>query len=695
MFSRFKAFALFSALISALIVCVPAQAKLAPEPIYKQTLLDIVTMLDKGHYNHVPIDDQLSSRLLDRYLDHLDPTHSYFYASDVAGFEQWRHTLDDQINKGELSAAYAIFNRFEQRNLERLNYLIDRLSDDSVKYDFTKDETLNLERKNAPWIDSQSAMNDLWRKRLKNAMLSLILADKTVDEARTILLKRYKSQKQRVEQTNSEDVFQIYVNSLTSEYDPHTTYFTPEKSQSFNIDMSLSLEGIGAVLQSQDDMVKIVSLVPGGPAEKSGKLKPADLIVGVGQGDKGPIEDVVGWRLDDVVKKIRGPKDTVVRLEIIPADATDHNVRKTVRLVRSKVKLEDQAAHSRVLNLKRNGQVHKIGVIKVPAFYLDFTALQNGDPNYRSTTRDVKKLIEKLKAKHVEGLIIDLRNNGGGSLREANDMVGLFISRGPTVQVRDSSGRIDILGDFDPSVAWNGPMTVLVNRLSASASEIFTGAIKDYHRGLIVGSRTFGKGTVQTVQPVDHGQLKLTHAKFYRISGKSTQLKGVEPDIQLPTTYDEKQVGESALDDALPWDQVRAVRHGFYPSLDNYLPQLRAMHKQRVAHDPDFVFMREQVAHLKKEKHKDSVSLNEKTLRKERKAAEDWLLASENRRRKAKHEAPAASLSALEESLPKDKSGHRINPDAEALLHESAAITLDLIKLEEIGTTTAQNQKSG
>ncbi|GGB79993.1 tail-specific protease [Marinobacterium zhoushanense] len=677
---RFKLTPFFPALLFALFISLPAQARLDPEPIYKQTLLDVVETLQRGHYNRVDINDQLSSALFDRYLDTLDPSHSYFYAADVAEFEKWRTSLDDQIKNGELSAAYTIFNRFEQRNLERLDYIIARLEDESVEYDFTLDESIDLDRKEAPWIESTEEMNDLWRRRVKNALLSLKLADKSVAEAREILLKRYRSQKQRAEQTKSEDVFQTYVNSLTAEFDPHTQYYSPISAESFRITMSLSLEGIGAVLQGQDEMTKIVSLVPAGPAEKSGQLKPADLIVGVAQGDEGEFEDVVGWRLDDVVQLIRGPKDTVVRLQIIPSDAADQTMRKTVRLVRSKVKLEEQAAKSRVLQIEQNGRTHKIGVISIPAFYIDFQALQSGDPNYKSTTRDVHALIDELKTQQVEGLIIDLRDNGGGSLREANELVGLFISRGPTVQIRDPDGRVDILGDFNPEVAWNGPLTVIVNRLSASASEIFAGAIQDYQRGLVVGSRTFGKGTVQVVQEIDHGQIKMTHSKFYRISGESTQHKGVNPDIQFPTLYDENEIGESSLDSALPWDKVRPVRYGRFPSLTELLPTLSQMHHQRTDSDPDFLFMNEQIERLK-EKRSDRVSLNENTLKEEREKAESWVLDSENRRRRGKGLDKVESLAELEQTLPKDEQGRTINPEAEALLNESAHIMLDMINL--------------
>ncbi len=676
---------------TALTFSFSAQARLDPDPVYRQTLLDVITTLKEGHYNQIEINDSLSSSLLDRYLERLDPTRSYFYASDIREFETLRSQLDDQVKRGDLSAAYGLFNRLEERQLSRLDFLISRLEDENTEYDFTVDESIDLERDSAPWIETEAEMNDLWRKRLKNDLLSLKLAGKEVDEARELLLKRFRAQKSRAEQAKSEDVFQAYVNTLTAEFDPHTQYFSPVNAESFRINMSLSLEGIGAVLQREDEMTKIVRLVPAGPASKSGQLKPADLIVGVAQGEDGEFEDIVGWRLDDVVQLIRGPKDTVVRLQIIPADAVDQTLRKTVRLVRNTVKLEEQAAKSRVLELDQQGEPHKIGVITIPAFYIDFTAMQRGDPDYKSTTRDVRKLIEELKREQVEGIVIDLRDNGGGSLREANELVGLFISRGPTVQIRDPEGRVDILGDFDPDVAWNGPLTILVNRLSASASEIFAGAIQDYQRGLVVGNRTFGKGTVQVVQPIDHGQLKMTHSKFYRISGESTQHRGVEPDINFPALYDEKDIGESALDAALPWDQVKPVRYGRFPSLRSLVPELAQRHHDRTDDNPDFIFMRDQVSHLHDRKRANKITLNEQKLRQERDEAEARLLARENQRRKAKGLEPAETLSALDDMRPKDEQGLPIDPDSEAVLRETAAITLDMANLVS-RQTTAQSR---
>ncbi len=674
----------FLTLVTALTLTLgiaPAQANLAPEPIHTQTMLDVVTSLQQGHYNRIDIDDQLSEAVLDQYLATLDPERSHFLASDIQQFEQWRHLLDDQILQGETEAAFEIFNRYQERRLQRLNYMISTLEDESNTWDFNRDDVLEGDRSEAEWIKTDAELQQLWRKQLKSSLLSLKLADKTTEEAQEVLLRRYQNQKQRTDQAKSDDVFESFVNALTHEFDPHTQYFSPQGSENFQINMSLSLEGIGAVLQSENDQTKVVRLVPAGPADKTGQLKPADIIVGVGQGEDGAIEDVVGMRLDDVVSKIRGPKGTLVRLEVIPADAVDRQARKVIRIERNKVKLEEQAARKRILELNRDGKEFKLGVIEIPTFYIDFEALQKGDPDYKSTTRDVEKLINELREEDIDGLIVDLRNNGGGSLREANELVGLFIQRGPTVQIRDASGRVDILGDFDPKVAWDGPMAVIVNRLSASASEIFAGAIQDYNRGILIGNRTFGKGTVQTLQPIEHGQVKLTHAKFYRISGDSTQHRGVEPDIRLPSLYTVEDIGESALDKALPWDQVRPVRHGRFPSLSPFMQQLLERHQARTETDPDFIFMRKQVEHLEKQKKITHISLNQDTLQQERETNENWLLSVENERRAGLGMPPVKTLAEVDDTLPKDEQGRPINPESEAILAESGEVLLDLIDL--------------
>lgn len=677
---RLHAIAL-TGLLTGLSPVASAALTLESEPVHKQTALDIVAGLQGGHYARKVLNDQLASDLLAAYLDDLDPGRIYFVQPDLARYNAFRTDLDDDFKRGDVKRAYEIYNHYLALTEQHINYNISQLENELQSFRFDIDESIDTDRSDDAWPANEAERTQLWRKRLKSALLNLKLSDKTVEEARDTLLKRYRSQLERLSQTNSEDVFQRYTNALTELYDPHTQYFSPRRSENFQINMSLSLEGIGAVLQRENEHTKIVRLVPAGPADKTGKLKAGDMIVGVGQDDSGDIEDVVGWRLDEVVQLIRGPKGSTVRLEIIPADADEGSPRKVIEIVRNQVKLEEQAAQKKVIDLNYHGQDLKLGVIEIPTFYIDFAALQNGDKDYKSTTRDVARLIKELKAENVQGLVIDLRNNGGGSLREANEMVGLFINRGPTVQIQDANGRIDILGDRDKSVAYDGPVAVLVNRLSASASEIFAGAMQDYQRGIIVGGQTFGKGTVQALQPLDHGQLKLTHAKFYRISGESTQHKGVVPDISFPTLYDTKEIGESALDGALPWDKVRPVRHGRFIGFKPFLDTLEERHNKRTANDPDFRFMREQVARLEEMRGDTDLSLNEETLKRERDEAEAWQLAAENRRRQAKEQPAIKKLAQLDDERKKDTQGRAISPESEAIVAETGYILMDMVQL--------------
>lgn len=653
-------------------------AKLESEPVHKQTLLEITQSLKHGHYNNLNLNDQLSSKVFEQYLKDLDPSRSYFYKSDIDDFESYRNVFDDRIKAGNLEEAYIIFNRFQQRLEDRLSFTLEELKNNKA-FDYELDEHLDTDREDAPWIETEQEMNQLWDKRLKSALLNLKLAGKDDKEAIDVLIKRYTNQLNRAKQVNSEDVFQTFTNAFTKQYDPHTQYFSPRKSENFKINMSLSLEGIGAVLKSENEFTQIVRLVPAGPAEKTGQLKATDIILGVGQGEDGEIEDVVGWRLDDVVQLIRGPKGTTVRLEVKSSEREDVPSR-VVKITRNKVKLEEQSAQKRTIEIKHLGQPFKLGIIEIPAFYIDFAALQRGDEDYKSTSRDVEKLIKELMQENIDGLIVDLRNNGGGSLREANDTVGLFIKHGPTVQVKDSTGRVEVLRDRDSKVAYAGPLAVLVNRLSASASEIFAGAVQDYNRGIVIGGQTFGKGTVQTLLPLNHGQLKLTHAKFYRISGESTQNKGVLPDIYFPTLYDPDIIGESALDHALSWDKVRSAPHGTYPSIKQFIKQIDNRYQSRAMTDPDFIFMKEQVEHLNEaRKESGQIPLMESALKAERDKAEQWQVEAENRRREKKKLPKIDKLSDLEEELKKDSMGRPINPESEAMLVESGRILLDAV----------------
>ncbi len=556
--------------------------------------------------------------------------------------------MDNALRRGDLRPAFEIFNRYHERVVTRFEKVLATLEDGIEQFDFSRDEELMIDREEAPWATTNEELDDLWRRRLKDSVLNLKITDKEPEKIQELLVKRFTNRLSRSRQTNSEDVYQLYMNSFTKTYDPHTQYFSPRTSENFNINMSLSLEGIGAVLQLEDEYTKVVSLVPAGPADKAGQLKPNDKIVAVGQGESGELVDVIGWRLDEVVQLIRGKKDTVVRLNVIPA-TSDTGESKVIHIVRNKVQLEEQSAQAEVIEIEQFGAKHKIGVIDIPTFYVDFKALQKGDRNFKSTTRDVKRLIRELEEEDVEGIVIDLRDNGGGSLQEAKTLTGLFIDRGPTVQIRSKSNRVDILDDRDVRVVYDGPLAVLVNRLSASASEIFAGAIQDYHRGVIIGSQTFGKGTVQSLLPLNRGQLKLTQAKFYRISGESTQHKGVIPDIAYPSSYDPDSIGESTLERPLVWDRIQATRYRVKHSIQHLVPELRTLHSDRVSTNPEFNYLKEAFAYRKARNEDNTITLNEQARLDEKSARETFWLDLENRKREALGQDTIASLDELDE----------------------------------------------
>ena len=638
------------------------------------------------------IDDTLSSDTLDHYLDALDPQRAYFLEGDIAQFERYRYTLDDALRRGDLTPAFEIFNRYQAAAETQLESLLGLLESGIETLDFSKEEYLAMDRSEEPFLASAEAREDLWRRRLKASVLSLKLADKADDEIGPLLEKRYRNRLNRLKQTTAEDAFQLYMNALAASYDPHTQYFSPRTSENFNIQMSLSLEGIGAVLRVEDEYTTIASLVPAGPAEKSKQIKPSDRISAVAQGEDGEFVDVVGWRLDDVVDLIRGPAGTTVRLEVLPPDSEAGAPPRVLSLVREAVKLEEQSAQSEVIEVPRGQDTYRIGVIDIPTFYIDFKALQQGDPEYKSTTRDVQRLIEALRCedteaaeaedaapcKPVDGIVIDLRNNGGGSLQEANALTGLFIEAGPTVQIRSASGRVDLFNDEDGQVAWEGPLAVLVNRLSASASEIFAGAIQDYQRGLVLGGQTFGKGTVQTLIPLNRGQLKMTQAKFYRVSGQSTQHQGVIPDIEYPEVYDRDEIGESTLDDALPWDVIRPTRYRRGPNLAPLLALLEDRHETRVEMDPDFAYLEAMVERARARSARNRLSLNEAQRRLEREEDEALRLAIENTRREAKGLPLVASLEALEKDGDEASEGQDEDSTEDATIKAASALVEDL-----------------
>ena len=642
--------------------------------------LNVVELLKRHHYSKPPLNDARSAIIYDSYLKLLDPSRSYFLASDIAEFDKWKYQFDDFLKSGDLNPGFIIYKRYLDRVKSRLDFALAELKKGPDSLDFSARETLQIDRKDAPWLKTEAELNDLWRKRIKDEVLRLKIAGKEPAKIQELLTKRYKNQLSRLDQTRSEDIFQAYINTFAMSYDPHTNYLSPDNAENFDINMSLSLEGIGAVLQSDNDQVKIVRLVPAGPADKTKQVAPADKIIGVAQGDKEMV-DVIGWRLDEVVKLIRGPKGSVVRLEVIPAsNAPNDQTSKVVSITREAVKLEEQAAKKSILNLKQDGKDYKLGVIEIPAFYLDFKAFRAGDPNYKSTTRDVKKLLTELQKEKVDGVIIDLRNNGGGSLQEATELTSLFIDKGPTVLVRNADGKVDVLEDENPGAFYKGPMALLVNRLSASASEIFAGAMQDYHRALIVGGQTFGKGTVQTIQPLNHGELKLTLAKFYRVSGQSTQHQGVLPDVAFPSIIDTKEIGESALPEAMPWDTIRPAIKPAVDPFKPYIDKLKAEHEARVAKDAEFIFIRDKLALAEKLMAEKTVSLNEAERRAQHADIDAKQLVMENARRQAKGEAPLKEMKKEDEdALPVEP--EKTKPEDDAYLSETGRVLLDYLKL--------------
>lgn len=597
---------------------------LKAKPVYGKEARVIASILNDRHYRRIILNDSLSSAILESYLKELDNNKTYFLASDVKSFEKYRFSIDDFTNSENVDPAFDIYNVFRKRYQERMDYVMSTLVNQD--FDYTVDEDYQTDRDHEPWARDEAALNDVWRKIIKNQELSLKLAGKKPEEIKDTIKKRYERFIKSFTQFNSEDVFSIYMNCITEAYDPHTNYFSPKSADFFKQQMSLSLEGIGAQLQTENDFTKVVKILPGGPAEKSNKLYVNDLITGVAQGHQGEMVDVVGWRIDEVVKLIKGPKGTTVRLQVLPAATGVNGASQEMVFVRDKIKLEDQAAKKSTVNYQVNGKNVKFGVILLPTFYMDFEAYQKGDPNYVSTTRDVKRLIRELQEEGIDGLVIDLRNNGGGSLAEAIDLTGLFIKEGPVVQVKTSAGRVDILADDDKQVAYSGPLVVLTNRFSASASEIFAGAIQDYNRGVIVGESTFGKGTVQSVVDLNKiitnsekvGELKLTFQKFYRVTGSSTQHKGVTPDIKLPSALEPNQFGESSNPSALPWDVIRSTTFQKSPDVnDKVIAGLFKSYLERVKSDAGLKKYMAETEELKRNLGQTTISLNETKRREE------------------------------------------------------------------------------
>jgi len=677
---------------------VVSESDLKPELQQSVIAKSLVELLENFHYQKVVVDDTFSSIVFDEYLKALDNGKSYFLQTDIDDFEKYRLTMDDDIRSGDLSVPFYIFNVYQKRYNDRVAFALKEIY---KKFDFTSNESYTYDREKLPWLKSEGESNNLWTKRVKYEMLNLKVTGTEESKIKETLKKRYENLVSQSTKFNNQDVFQIFMNSFTGTVDPHTNYFVPNRAQEFNEDLARTFEGIGARLQLENEVVKIAEIIPGGPAFKAKTLEVSDRIVAVAQGKDGEFVDVIGWRLDVTVTKIKGPKGTIVRLKVIPAGQELSATPKIVELVRDKVVLEDQSAKRIIKTVTQDGKSYKIGIIQIPAFYADFKAMQARDPNYKSTTRDVKLLLDTLKRENVDAVVIDLRSNGGGSLPEAISLSGLFIKSGPVVQVRDRRNSVDIEEDDDQSVAWTGPLGVLQDRFSASASEIFAGAIQDYGRGIIIGNQSYGKGTVQqgidmgrvigasdklmikaaqsagnksgatvSANAPQFGQINLTMAKFYRVNGSTTQHKGVVPDIEFPTVFPKDKYGESSEPRALPWDTIAPSKYSLIANLDNVKRKLLSMHQERMQTSLGYQNLQQDIAEFAKREAETTITLNEVQLKKERDDQEAKVLLRENQRRAAKGLPPLKKG----EAKPKD--------DVDFIRDEGLQIMADYIKIK-------------
>lgn len=679
LFSAFFIF-VFTADAVAQIRAVPA-SELKPESKHLRTNELITNTLTAYHYKKTELDDALSSTIFERYFENLDQNKAYFLKSDIQEFEKFRYQIDDAIINSDLAPAFEIFKRYRTRVDERITFALTTLSN---HFDFTVDENYRFDRRDDDWSASEKALDDTWRKRVKNDVLNLKLAKKGADEIKETLSKRYHRIKTGTFQLNANDVFQSFINAYTTSIEPHTAYFSPRTSENFDISMRLSLEGIGAVLRAESDYTQIVKVIKGGPADLSNQINVDDRIIGVGQEQDGEIVDVIGWRLDDVVDLIRGPKGTVIKLEILPKGVGPEGLSKLITLTREKIKLEEQDASSSIIDIPETKI--RIGVIDLPTFYIDFAAQAEGKRDYKSTSRDVRKLIKSMLKQNIDGLIVDLRGNGGGSLSEALELTGLFIDRGPVVQTKDASGRIAVNYDPEPGVVYPGPLAVLVDRHSASASEIFAGAIQDYHRGIIIGEPTFGKGTVQNVIDLnrsaggnkeDHGRLKTTVAQFFRVSGGSNQYRGVVPDIIFPTADNASDAGERAYENALPWSQVKPAR--YYPAsapLDSFSLAKKA-HEERIKNNKLFQLLLDDLDLKRETDDRKEISLLEHKRQAEREKLLETRKTIQNAMRVAKG-LPPLDDDEFESEL-NDENREPEEEPIDILLNETAEILNDLI----------------
>lgn len=664
----------------------------------------IAALITNYNYKKVPLNDSVSKIVFTRYLKKMDESHNYFMASDIADFDKYKTVLDDDVKAGNLNDVFYMFNVYQKRYIERIKFSLAQLDN---KFDFDKDEVFTYDRESLPWVASKSEMNNIWDLRVKYDLLNLKLASKDLVKNKSILKKRYENLLSQVNKLNNQDVFQIFMDSFTEAIDPHTNYFNPSNAANFNIEMSRQVQGIGAQLLTEYEFITIKTVVPGGPADKSKQINTDDKIIAVAQGKDGEFQNIVGWRIENAIALIRGTKGTIVRLEILPKGTSVGGKSKIVEMVREKIILKDESAKKEIRTFNENGKTIKIGIISVPAFYIDFNDYKSGNPNYKSTTHDVKLILDSLKRENVDGIVMDLRQNGGGSLLEAVDLTGLFIKTGPVVQVRNAKDEIEVDKDEDPSIAYSGPLAILVDRFSASATEIFSGAIQDYGRGLIIGTQTYGKGSVQNAIDLDKvvnpsilertaallvkvkkpvatgsqsvfGQLNLTIAKFYRISGNSTQHKGVVPDIQFPSVIPLDKYGEDTEPSAMPFDIIAKSAYTRVGDFSSVIPQLTKMHDQRMQSSASYKYLLQDIADFKKHSVEKSITLDEQKLKLERDTDEKKITENNNLRRMA------LGLPALKKGQPKPK-----NEDLDFLKGEAGQILTDYIALDNKYTTIA------
>jgi carboxyl-terminal processing protease len=670
----------------------------------------VAELISNYNYKKVQLNDSISEVIFNRYIKMLDEGHNYLLASDIADFNKYKDVLDDDVKSGNLNDVFYIFNVYQKRYIEHVKYSIAQLANN---FDFDQNETFVYDRDKLPWVASQAEMDKLWTLRTKYDLLNLKLADADLNKDKETLKKRYENLLSQANKLNNQDVFQAFMDAFTNAIDPHTNYFTPSNAANFNIDMSRQLEGIGAGLNTENDYIIIKSIVPGGPADKSKQLGVDDRIVGVAQGKEGEFQNIIGWRIENAIALIRGTKGTTVRLEILPKGTAVSGKPKVVEMVREKIILKDESAKKEIKTYQINGKTIKIGIISVPAFYIDFNDYRSGNPNYKSTTHDVKLLLDSLKQEGVDGVVMDMRENGGGSLMEAIELTGLFIKTGPVVQVRDSGNQVEQDKDEDPSIAYGGPLAILVDRFSASATEIFSGAIQDYGRGIIIGTQTYGKGSVQNAIDLDKipalhdrvaefaakntnntkivstgsqstfGQLNLTIAKFYRITGNSTQHKGVMPDIQFPSVIPMDKYGEDTEPSAMPFDVIAKTDYTKVSDFSTVLPQLKQLHDQRMAASASYKYLLQDIADFKKHDEEKSIVLNEDQLKKQREADDKKSFDNENDRR------IAMGLPALKKGQPKPT-----NEDLDFLKKEAGQILTDYIGLDNKFTSTSGGSMS-